>query len=216
VIYNAIDFEEFNPELANESKIRKEFGISEETKLVGMIGRITLRKRYEDFLRAASKVLEDFPNTKFIAVGGTYSGLERGYEEKVRKLVKALELQDKVIFTGFRKDIPDIMSTLDVLVLPSLKEPFGRVIIEALILGTPVVAANSGGIPEIIQNGRTGLLVPPKNPDELAKTIIKLLENGDFAKNLAIQGKKEVKQRFSADKITRLEEELYLEILEGK
>lgn len=218
VIYAPFDFERFNPKLADGRKIRKEFNIGDDTKLVGIVGRINPVKRHKDFLEAAVKVDESFSNLKFLVVGGTYPGVKKGegYEKEVRELVKELDLQDKVIFTGFRQDIQDIISALDLLVLPSLREAFGRVLIEALALNTPVVASDTGGIPEIIEDGETGLLVPPKRPDHLADAIVRMLKDEKFAKELASKGARSVKERFSADVITRQEEQLYLEAIHCK
>lgn len=216
VIYSPVDFGRFKPALADGNRIRDEFGLSEEANLVGLVGRITPRKRQTDLLRAAPDILKTYPNTRFLIVGGSYPGVDQDYEKKVKELTKDLGLENQVIFTGYRDDVPDIMSALDVLVLPSLQEPLGRVIIEALVFDTPVVATDSGGIPEIIEDGRSGLLVPPQSPEEISESVIRILEDENFARELVQQGKKDVQQKFSAEIITRREEELYRNLLDKR
>jgi glycosyltransferase involved in cell wall biosynthesis len=122
-------------------------------------------------------------------------------------------LDPYVQFWGFRTDIPEILAQLDILVVPSLQEPFGKIIIEGMAMKKPVIASNVGGIPEIIVDGQTGILVPPENAEALRQALESLLENRDMRKKMGIEGRKRVEQMFSIDKNVRQTEQIYGRLL---
>ncbi len=171
-VYNGVDLEEFNVG-AKGNKIREEFALDPGIPLVGIVGRLDAWKGHEYFLEAAAQVMEEIPEAKFLIVGEDIDQNKK-QETKLRNLAEKLRLTNNIIFTGQRNDIPEIMSSLDILVLSSLKEHFGRVIIEAMGCGKPVIATNAGGVPEIVKDGYTGILVPPRDSDALARAIIDL------------------------------------------
>jgi glycosyltransferase involved in cell wall biosynthesis len=127
--------------------------------------------------------------------------------------VQEHHLDPFVRFWGFRKDIPEILAQVDILVVPSLQEPFGKIIIEAMAMKNPVIASRVGGIPEIIVDGQTGILVPPGNAEALRLALASLLENRAMREKMGIEGRKRVEQRFSIEKNVRQTEYIYERLL---
>jgi glycosyltransferase involved in cell wall biosynthesis len=139
-------------------------------------------------------VLVEAPDTRFLIVG---DGV--GYED-IRRRVREMDLDAHVVMTGFRRDIPEVMAALDVLVLPSIKsEASSQVIPQALAVGTPVVATTVGGSPELIADGRTGRLVPPADAPALAEAILSLLRDPAAAAAMAAAGGDLVRARYTLD-----------------
>jgi len=124
-----------------------------------------------------------------------------------------MNLNDKVILTGSRIDIPQILNSLDLFVLPSLREPFGIVIIEAQACGKPVVATSVGGIPEAMKDGETGILVKPKSSEDLANKIIYMIRNEKIRQKMGLNGRKRVERKFSKESMIMKTEALYKKML---
>lgn len=208
-IINGVDLREFNPEL-NGSIIRKEFNIDEDEPIIGTIGRIDPEKGYECFLESARIILQDFKNVRFLVVGGANNPSLEGslYEMSVEK-----GIDKKTIFTGFRRDIPQLLASMDVVVLPSEIDACSRVLFESMAMRKPLVAANAGGTPEIVQDGITGLLVKPGDSSEMAKCIKKLLDDKYLAEQYGNAGRKRVEMMFTIERNIRETENVYLELL---
>ena len=173
-----------------------------------MVSRLANWKGHKYFLEAAALVKRIAPDAKFLITGGPMY-YNKNYKRELIKYAEGLGLNHNVIFSGIRKDIPEIMSTLDIFVLPSINEPFGRAILEAMACGKPVIATNGGGIPEIVKNDETGVLVPLKDADKLAQAIIVLLEDKERAKKMGLAGRKRVERYFSLEKMVEKIETLY-------
>lgn len=208
-IYNGVDAEEFNPNISGDS-FRKEFGLRHE-KLVGLVARLSPEKGQEVFLRAAAQVLKDYKDVKFIIIGDAKLGSEK-FKQDIHALTVQLELQDNVIFTGFRDDLPQAIAALDVVVIPSEAEPFGRVAIEALASARPVIASNSGALPEIISK-KSGIMFNQNNAEEIKKAIIELLRNTQQSRDRGLEGRRIVLCKFSIDRHIAAVERLYHEVL---
>lgn len=125
---------------------------------------------------------------------------------------KKLNIGDKVIFTGWREDIPDILSILDILVLASLNEAVGRVILEAGAVGKPAVATKVGGVPEIIKDGVTGILVPSKDPEVMARAVVELLNDKARRDAMGRAAKEWVCSNFSDKKMVERLDEIYRKV----
>ncbi|WNB92503.1 glycosyltransferase family 4 protein [Bacillus sp. NEB1478] len=176
-IFNAIDFSVFNFELTS-SNLRKELNIDEKTVLIGMIGRLNRWKGFHHMIEAIPIIKKYIDDFRLIIVGDEILTGEKGYLNELHYRVNQLKISENVYFLGQRKDIPNIMKSLDVVVNYSKNEPFGRVIIESLAMGTSVVVANSGGAPEIIINSpKCGLIAECSNPSSLAIAIVNVLQN---------------------------------------
>lgn len=164
---------------------------------IGIIGRITPIKGHHFFIRAASKVVKLIPNVRIMIVGQPPQGKE-GYLKQLKSLAEHLGILDAIEFSGYKQDIPDMLSRIDVLALSSIgHEAFGRVVIEAQAAGVPVVATRVGGLTDIITDRKNGLLVSPGNVAQFADAIIEVLKNKDLAENLAQRAKIDVEQRFT-------------------
>jgi len=136
------------------------------------------------------------------------------YRKRLENLRKELGLNENVIFAGNREDIPQILADIDIFVLSSVSEGFGRSAAEAMACAKPVVATKVGGVPEVVDDGITGSLVLPKNPNALAEAIITLLQNKEKAQRMGQAGRKRVEKMFSLQKNIRQTEEIYEEILQ--
>ncbi|HTW94426.1 MAG TPA: glycosyltransferase family 4 protein [Tepidisphaeraceae bacterium] len=180
---------------------------------IGLIGRITPWKGQHIFIQAAAAVHAQFPNTRFQIIGAPLFG-EESYQADLRSLVQNLNLSDVVEFTGFRTDIPDLLSQLDLLVHASTTgEPFGQVVIEAMAAGKPVVATNGGGIPEIVLDGQTGLLIPMSDPASMSAAICRIIANPKSACDMGRLGRVRVQNHFTIEHTTSKVERLYDELL---
>ncbi len=201
-IHSSIDTEKFRGGF-DGGKIRNEFGISTDTVVLGMVGRLRKHKDYPNMFVALKIIVKKFKNIKLLIVG---DGI---LESQLKSVVQIMGLSNYVIFAGKRESIPQILSGIDIFVLSSSVEGSPAVIKEALTMGKPVVSTNAGGIPEIIQNGVTGILVPPHNPEALADGILNAINNMDKSLKMAEKGKQVIIDEFSETKLAELTAEVY-------
>ena len=209
-IYNGIELDQYKPNLGPSDKFRKEFLASEDELVVGSVGRLTYEKGHEFLLKSVPKVLESFPRTKFVLVGDGQLKL------KLENLAKELEISQTCMFLGFRDDIPQVLSSFDVFVLPSIMEGHPIAILEAMAMAKPIVASDINGIREQIENRRTGLLVPPGDPQALAKAINQMLKDRNKARKMGMEARKRVDEMYDIKRQVALHEEVYKEIREGE
>ncbi|MFT5466485.1 MAG: glycosyltransferase involved in cell wall biosynthesis [Verrucomicrobiales bacterium] len=206
-----IDTERFQPLPAEP--IREEFGIALDAPLVGIVGRLHPWKGHTFLLKAIADLVGEFPNLRLMIVGDAAFEAHGDFRQELVDEVAELGLNDHVIFTGSRSDIPEIMSALDIFAIPSLVEPFGIVSIEAQACGTPVVGAKVGGIPETMAEGETGLLVPPKDADALRDSIGVLLRDPDKRRKMGEGAHDFVEKNYSAPAMAKKTDELYADVL---
>jgi glycosyltransferase involved in cell wall biosynthesis len=186
-----VDTARFHPGVSGAA-VRAELGLSGAA--VGLVANIRGSKGHVHFLEAAQAVLAERPDARFLIVG---DGV--GFDD-VRRRVREMGLQERVTLTGFRRDVPEVMAALDVLVLPSVKsEAMSQVIPQALAVGTPVVGTTVGGTPELVRDGETGRLVPPADSRALAAAILDLLRDPARARALARRGQALVLELHSLD-----------------
>jgi glycosyltransferase involved in cell wall biosynthesis len=146
---------------------------------------------------------------RFFIVGGALFG-ELEYEQHIRTLTEALGLSEVVTFTGFRTDVLNVVSQMDLIVHASTTgEPFGQVIIEGMAAGKPVVATNGGGVPEIVEDGKTGILIPMKDHEAMAEAIIRIVGDSDFATSLGDRGRTRILNNFTLEHTARKIESVY-------
>jgi glycosyltransferase involved in cell wall biosynthesis len=208
-IYNGIDLRTFSN--AGEGTLRSELQVPRETKLVGMIAHLHETKGYEFFIQAARKVVDSMPHVQFVAVGE----LNDRIWKELSTLINKLNLKDHVHFLGMRGDIPEILSDLDLFVLSSLSEGFPLAVLEAMAASKPVVVTRSGGPEELVDDGRTGFLVPPSDPQALAEKICELLSDPGKAAALGRAARAKVESQFPIEKMIENYEQLYDRLLKG-
>jgi glycosyltransferase involved in cell wall biosynthesis len=180
---------------------------------IGLVGRISPWKGQHIFIQAAALVNQSFPRARFFIIGAALFG-EDQYDKEVRQLPGQLGVKDNVEFTGFRSDIKHAIAELDLLVHASTKgEPFGQVIIEGMAAGKPVVATNGGGVPEIVEDGQTGILVPMGDAGAMADAICQMLSDPARAKAMGIRARQRVADHFTLEQTARRVEAVYAEIL---
>lgn len=207
LVYDGVNLAEFESVVPNV--FRSEYKWND-APIIGLVGRIVAGKGQKEFVLAAKEVIKKRPDAKFLIVGSA-KGDNDSYYQEVKTLVVEHNLENVVFFTGWRTDVTNVMSSLDVLVLSTTTFPEGlpNTMIEAMALKKPVVASNIPGPADIVLNGETGFLVPPQQPNVLAKAIIDLISDPDLAKRMGANGRKRVEELFDARKSVRKIEELY-------
>lgn len=180
---------------------------------VGLVGRIAPWKGQDVFVAAAARLARQFPDAEFVLAGSALFG-EEGYERELRAQVTRLGLDDRVRFLGFRDDVWEVYRELDVVVHASTQpEPYGNVVLEAMASRRALVAAAAGGVLELVEDGRTGLLVPPGDPEALADAVGRLLRSPEERSRLADAGRRHVEQRFSLERDARELERVWREVV---
>jgi glycosyltransferase involved in cell wall biosynthesis len=178
---------------------------------MGYVGWLIPIKGVAYLVSAMAKVAEKNPKSLLVLVG---KGDDKGEEEiKLKEQVEKAGLTDKVLFLGWRSDVDEIMGCFDIFVLPSLNEGMGRVLVEAMAAGLPIVASRVGGIPDLVKDGKNGLLVPPADSSALAKAISDLLEDKEKRKRMGEVGTK-ICQQYSTEAMVEQIDDLYRELLE--
>lgn len=198
VIPNSVCTFKFNPSHRSEA-VRRSFDRAGDKFLVGLVGRLDEGKGQKTLLEAAlilrSRGLENF---KILLVGEDTLN-DQGMGQVLHSFVEENNLQDVVTFTGFRNDVPAVVASLDILVMASDAETFGRVVIEGMASGVPVIATGAGGVVDIIENHKTGLLVPPRNAEDLADALKYLMSSKEKRQVLAAAALSKVQNVYSEE-----------------
>jgi len=214
VIHNGIEVPPSRAGSAHSGALRKEFGIPEGTPVCACIGRLVSGKGIEFYLQAARILADRGRNVRFLMIGA--HSAERNYSSEIEVLANELKLHGEVIFTGERQDVAQILREVDIVVHPSLTEGLSNVILEAMSAGIPVVATRVGGNPELVEDGRTGFLVPVENADEIAGAIGRLLDQPDMARAFGARARRRVTDEFAMDEMLSRTEALYMRLLERR
>lgn len=210
-VYNGLDTEivERCIEPAAIEDLRKEFKIAKGQPVVGITANIDRWKGQAVVLKAIKKVRQVYPDIKCLIVGKVAKNAF-DYKEELDRYAAENGLQNNIVFTGFRKDIPNLLQMFNVMLHASIEpEPFGRVILEAMASAKAVIATNSGGTVEQVVNGETGLLVPMNNPDKMADAIIQLISKPELAVEMGKKGQKRITELFSIKRMVNETEDVY-------
>lgn len=191
---------------SQREKIKRELNLPEGDLLVGTAGRLVPVKGYKYLIEALHHLLRQIPNVTFLILG------DGPLRNDLEQLADNLGLSKKIIFLGWRSDVSRILSILDLFVISSLNEGMGRVLVEAMALGKPIVATRVGGIPSVVADGESGLLVPSRDSMGLAEAMGKLLNSPERAREMGEEGRKRV-PLFSAKTMVERTEQLYKELL---
>jgi glycosyltransferase involved in cell wall biosynthesis len=213
IVPNGLDPSRFDPGLDGRP-LRAELQIDGDVPLIGCIGWLQDWKGQDRVLQAAALVVRQRPDARFLVVGASAFEAGRDHLGALRTLAWQLGLADRVIFTGHRDDIPQVLAGLDLLVHGGRAEPFGRVLIEAMAMARPVVAFADGGVPEVVIDGQTGRLAPPGNVEALAEAVLDLLADADHRRRLGQQARSRVLSHFDARQLTRRVEAEFESVLQ--
>lgn len=209
VIYNGID-----PDIYDSSidipEYKRALGLHHDIPIVAFIGRLVKLKGVNYFLRAAASILKGDKAAQFMVVG------DGPLKHSLIKQAESLGVSQHVHFIGFRKDIPQILSIIDILIVPSLWEGLPLTILEAMLAGKPIIATRVGGIPEAIKEGKSGILVPPRDVDALRDSVLELLKSPEKRKELGEGGKQRALQYFDIERMVRDYTGVYDECIAAK
>lgn len=212
VIYNGVDLEVFDPASVDGWRLRERLNILPKTFLIGVVGRIAPEKGQHVFLESLAMIVPAHPETHALIVGDARIARVDGcewYWEYLHERVTTLGLEERVTFTGFLEEVVHAYAALDVIVLPSVAEPFGRTLIEAMAMAKPVIATRAGGTVEVVEDGVTGLLVSSGDAEELASVISQFANDKSMAMRMGEKGRERVKRLFDIRENVRKIEEIY-------
>jgi glycosyltransferase involved in cell wall biosynthesis len=210
VIPLGFDLEPFLNSYTRRGEFRQELGLRDEIKLVGIVGRIFPIKNHHLFLAAAGRIALANPDIRFVIVGD--GALRSALEQQAQQL----GIADRVLFTGWRRDLPRIYADLNVLAISSDNEGTPVSAIEAMAAGCPVVATRVGGLPDLISDSTTGRLVPPRDAAALANSVLDLLGDPDAARQISRNATEAVRQRFTLTRLISDIDRLYSHLVEEK
>lgn len=202
-VYNAVDLSRYE----QTDDRRAELG-SDTRPVIGFVGQIVPRKGLDTLIRAMPEILRTHGDALLVVVGCAPPG-EPDYERECRRLAAELGVERQVHFTGYRRDVPAWMRTFTIFALPTRSEPFGKVVIEAMAAGCPVVVSAVGGIPEIVREPGLGTLVPPDAPDRVAHEVRRYLVDRELARRVGENAAQYVRERFSMPAMIDRLEQLY-------
>jgi glycosyltransferase involved in cell wall biosynthesis len=207
-LYSGIDFPK-RQSSHDDQAIRQMLGLPNDAVLLGTVANLYPRKGYEVMLRALPAIVHAVPMAHYVIVGSD----DHGYADRLTRLASELTIADRVHIVGFQDPVQPFLAALDLYMHPALMEGFGIAVVEAMAMGKAVVATTTGGLPEVVAQGETGLLVPPGEAESLAEAAISLLENKSRREQMGVCGRMRAQERFSLDAFVAHIEQLYGDVL---
>jgi glycosyltransferase involved in cell wall biosynthesis len=208
-IPTGVDLTRFNPRESRED-LRGELGIPAGVPVYGTVAVFRRLKGHRYLLEAVPEITSCVPGAKLLLVG------EGPQENHIQEMIEEKRIKESVIMPGFREDITRVLNTLDVFVFPSLQEALGTAILEAMAMEKPVVASRVGGIPEVVQEGRTGYLIDPEDSRAIARRVIQLLKDGETRRRMGAEGRRLVEARYDNRLMVQQLEKLYHELMDRR
>lgn len=210
VVPSGVDLARFKNASVDRQAKAAELGVASGGPLLGMVAELLERKGHTYLVQAMASVAKRFPTARLLLIG------QGPLEATLRRQIASLGLEKHIILTGHREDVPEILKMLDVFVLPSINEGMGRVIVEAMAAGLPVAASNLMGIPELVEDGVTGLLTRPAEASDIAEKIIRLLEDPEAARQMGLAGQEKVFPAYDQSVMVQAYNQLYDELARAR
>jgi glycosyltransferase involved in cell wall biosynthesis len=210
-LYSGIDFPK-RQSPHDDQAIRRLIGLPSGAVLLGTVANLFPRKGYEVMLRALPAIIHAVPMVHYVIVGSD----DHGYADRLKRLASKLTITDRVHIVGFQDPVQPFLAALDLYLHPALMEGFGIAVVEAMAMGKAVVATTTGGLPEVVGQGETGLLVPPGDAESLAEAAISLLENKSKREQMGVCGRMRAQEIFSLDASVAHMEQLYGDALRAQ
>ncbi len=215
VIPNGIDLRAFPSGPGRQAarvSVRASWGAAADAPVLGLVGRLDPKKGQLEAITALAAIRRRYNDARLVLVGSETVG-ESGEERRLRQRSAELGVSDAVLFLGARQDVPGLLPGFDLLLVPSHSETFGRVVLEGMAAGVPVVATDAGGPPEILDRGRAGVLVPPRDPEALASAVIALLDDNEHRSSLSAAALARVQAEYALERVLDRTVELYRELV---
>jgi glycosyltransferase involved in cell wall biosynthesis len=219
VVHNAVDVRRFDRARVSGRRMRDQLEIDEDAIVLAVVAQITPWKAQDDAIRIAAGLAERHPSLRLLIVGSPkFSSAATRYDNpsylrRLEAMVAGRGLEGVVTFLGERNDVPEILGAADLLLAPSWEEPFGRVIIEAMTMGVPVAATSVGGPPEILSDGREGLLLEPRRPELWIDSLDALLADPRLLEAMGERGRATARNRYSVPRHVDAVLEVYADVL---
>ena len=208
LLHNSVDTDKFDINKYDPQSVRKELNIIDDELVIGMVARFSWGKGHEEFLYAAGELSKKYTNLKFLIVGEASRG-ETEYEEKIKRLAGEYNLKGKVIFAGYRSDIPAIISAMDIFAFPSHSEAFGIALVEAMSMSKPSVCSNTDGVLDIAVDGQTSYLFEKQNGSDLADKLEQFIKSPEKRKQFGMAARKRAVDFFDVKYLTDKVIEIY-------
>lgn len=209
VIYYGFDFDKLTADESLRQKIRDEFHFSEKNFVIGYVANFPPGKGHIQLVTAFNKIAKEIPEARLFLVG-------RGRLAEVDDAIEKFSLQDKVVFSGWRDNVSECLNAMDLFVQPSLSEAFSQVLVEAMGAGLPMIATEVGGASEVITNGKNGFLIPPNDTEAIFQKTLQLYRQPELRKQMALAGKKSVRESFTIKRMINRQFEVYERLLSEK
>lgn len=198
VVYNGIDFKKISA--GHGYRIRAELGLTPDMSVIGCVGILETVKGQDVLIRASIEIKREIPGLKVLIVGDSFSDEGDSFKHKLGEMVKRSGLEETILFTGFRSDVYDVMEAMDLYVHPAVyPDPFPRSLLEAAALGRSIISTRVGGVPELLDDGDSAVMVPPEDAPALARAVIRLLRDREEACRLARNAQKKVQENFTVE-----------------
>jgi len=214
-IPNGVDLALFPSHRKDRAAARADLAIPGDAPAIGLVGRISRGKGQIDFVRAAALTTAETPEARFFLIGSVTKG-EEEYARRLEETAHQSGLGDRLLFTGFRDDIPRVLSALDVLAVPSRSEALGNVVLEGMAASLPIAAVGRAGIRDMVTDGVNGILFPPDDPESMAAAFVRLVRDEELRTAMGKAGRRRVEETYTREKRTDRIEELYADLIKER
>jgi len=216
VVYNAVDTERFIPDPKSRQNVRQRYGFDKTDVVMGVAGRLSEEKGQLFLLKTLLPMLKSNANFKVLIAGDAKIHPGSTYPDKIMTFIRQNSLEENVIMAGYIEDMNGFYNALDLFLLPSFREPFGRVLIEAMATETPIIASRVGGVPEVVDHEINGCLINPHDADNWRQCIDKLINNKSLRVQLGKAGRMKVLKKFTSEKVTSQIVAIYRDLMHIK